>query len=144
MVSLKQYFNKLNPLGLVAFIGLCFVMMMHFFASVFYLYWQFWWLDIVMHILGGFLVVLVIICFSKMISFYDQFTLEKKFFFVFFWLFLVTVFWELFEFFLEKVDPTIGYAYWIDTFSDIVAGLLGGVLSFIFVYVFLKNKKHHY
>lgn len=139
MVSLKQEHNKLNRLGLGAFVGLFILLTMHFFASVFYLYWEFWWLDIVMHILGGFLVVSLIITFSKIITFYNHLSFNKKFFFVFFWLFLVTISWEFFEFFIENVDPTIGSAYWIDTFSDIVAGLLGGVLAFIFVYTLWKK-----
>ncbi len=139
MFFLKQDFNKLNYLSLGAFIGLIFLLAMHIFASFFYLYWEFWWLDIVMHILGGFLTVLIIVGIAEKINIYKKLSINKKFFFVLFWLFLVTVSWEFFEFFIENVNPSIGYAYWNDTLSDMVAGLLGGSLAFIFVYFYIKK-----
>jgi hypothetical protein len=139
VVFLKQDFNKLNYLSTGALVGLFFLLVMHIFASFFYLYWEFWWLDIVMHILGGFLTVLVIVWITERTTFYKKLSFNKKFFFVLFWLFLVTVCWEFFEYFIENVNPSIGYAYWDDTLSDTVAGLLGGSLSFIFVYFYIKK-----
>ena len=95
-----------------------------------------------MHIFGGFLVVLVIISITERLNLYTQLTVNKKFFFVFFWLFLVTVSWEFFEFFAEKVNPSMGSVYWIDTSSDLVAGLLGGSLTFTVVYFYIKKEKN--
>lgn len=87
------------------------------------LYYELPWLDIPMHIWGGFLIGLLIIA----ASFYNKTFKNKQFFF---WsLFLVMVVWEVYEYQRGAVlyDELFDY---LDTVKDVFFGFLGGYLAY--------------
>jgi len=104
----------------------------HTLALKFYLYYELWWFDILMHFAAGAWTVLF---FLWLLFFSDFFLLdvERKNFLLtsalsISFLFLVAVGWEIFELhfgltFIEDSD------YWQDTISDIFSALSGGLLT---------------
>ncbi len=87
------------------------------------LYYELPWLDIPMHILGGFLIGLLITAFS----FYNKTLGNRQFFSLS--LFLVMVIWEVYEYQRGVIifDELFDY---LDTLKDIVFGFLGGYLAY--------------
>lgn len=118
-------------LGATAFIGVFSLLAFHFIAIFFYLYWFYWWLDMVMHFLGGLSLGLLILWFYRKLSPDKGVTFERSFFCVFGAVFVVALAWEIFEFFIGYTGPTLDAVYWIETLADIVSGLLGGSISVI-------------
>ncbi len=106
-----------------------FLVALHVIATAFYLYWFYWWLDTVMHLLGGLWTALFVIWLFGRCDFFTKLSFEKRFFFILICVFFVAVSWEVFELILENVDPSMGLIYWLDTFGDVTAGLLGGSLA---------------
>ncbi len=82
-----------------------------------------------MHLLGGFWVATLIMWILRRHSSLASY--KKRFLTVFFCVMAVAVLWELFEFYIGNVDPSMGRIYWMDTFGDVTAGLLGGTLAFL-------------
>lgn len=125
--------NKEFPfLGNVVVLGLVFIAVLHFVSVNLYLYWFYWWLDTVMHLLGGAWAALAVLWFFNYFSFYKKLSLNRRIFFVFFFVLHVVFLWELLELGVGYVDPSIGRDYWIGTFVDVIAGALGGLLVIIF------------
>lgn len=87
------------------------------------LYYELPWLDIPMHIWGGFLIGLLIVA----TSIYNKTFRDKQFFFSA--LFLVMVVWEVYEFQRGVIlyDELSDY---IDTVKDVLFGFMGGYLAY--------------
>ena len=93
----------------------------HQIALTFSLYWYYWWFDILMHFWGGVLLGLLYylaVC-SRWFNF-KQTTLTIVLF-----LLAVTVGWEVYEYLIRYTDST---NYALDTTTDIILGLSGGLL----------------
>ncbi len=91
-----------------------------------YLYYELRWLDIPMHIMGGFgvasLASAVLTYFNKPVSFWKLFIVYT----------VVAVAWELYEY----VQDIVTYAEWngvFDTAQDYVNGLIGMSIAYLFV-----------
>lgn len=108
------------------------ILLVHGWALITSAYFYFWWLDLLLHLAGGFWVgVLGVSIFNR--------THLSNFFF---WLSvlgfaaLVGIFWEFLEFGLNQVWESLGRAAFFqpgleDTLSDLLADLAGGVASVI-------------
>ena len=107
-------------------IGAVLFAVLHVLGTLFYLYWFYSWFDTVMHLIGGLWVGAVVVW---AVHRYPSFSPERTFFSALVVTFCVSVLWELFEIHVGYVDPSRGSAYWIDTFSDITAGTLGGACA---------------
>ncbi len=109
-----------------------FILVANFLANKFYWYSSIWYLDMIMHFLGGFWVALAFIYFfSPKISSFSILPLLKVIFFVF----LIGLGWELFEFLVYRMVPQ--YVFDIsDTSSDLFFDLTGGFFAF---WYFLKR-----
>lgn len=131
---------------LIIIVGLIVVIAaVHTLALNFYLYYELWWFDIVMHFTAGFWTALF---FLWLLFFSDLFLLdvERKNFAIpsvlsIAFLLAVAIGWEIFELkfgltFVEDFD------YQKDTLSDIFSALAGGLLAlwFFFKKVFKKNR----
>lgn len=97
--------------------------LVHQFAVAATLYWYFWWFDILMHFWGGALIVLGVFVFSGFS--FSSFKPSLKI--VLLTLVLVTVTWEVFEWFVGLYEPV---TYLRDTVKDLVVGLGGGLLAY--------------
>ncbi|MGM0482314.1 MAG: hypothetical protein ACQEP6_00415 [Patescibacteria group bacterium] len=121
-------------LGITAFIGILFLIVFHLLAIFFYLYWFYWWLDTLVHFLGGFSLGLLAMWVDRKLTPYREIYFEEHFFRVFLAVFIISVFWEVFEVIVGYTDPSLGSLFWAGTLADITAGLLGGSLSIIILF----------
>ncbi|WKZ26405.1 MAG: hypothetical protein QY304_03365 [Candidatus Paceibacterota bacterium] len=119
-------------LGLIVAIAI-----LHTVAIYFYLYYELWWFDILMHFVGGFWTVLF---FLWLLVFSGAFLLdvERKnpailSFLATSFLVIVAVFWEIFElkFGLTSLND---FDYIQDTVSDIFSAFAGGLLASLFFF----------
>lgn len=114
------------------FIGLVWVafLALHFFFKKAELYWNFLWLDIPMHLVGGFLIMLTwAVWFGGW---------RRKAFYGFGgWVVLLggMVSWEIYEWLIgETTYPRAT----VDTIADLLNGLVGGLVAY---HLYLKHKK---
>lgn len=108
------------------------VLILHYLALKLYLYWTIDWFDIGMHLLGGFLIGLIVISFIRRIHDGEE-ILNKLLLFisVIFAVLTVALSWELWEIFVGFTDVLKDR---VDTIVDIIMGLLGGVFSIFYYY----------
>jgi hypothetical protein len=103
----------------------------HAVSLKFFLYWQYLWLDIPMHTLGGMVVALGIF------TIYDfRPNLPMRLLLpipVLLLVILVALAWEVFEL---MIGIPIEANYGIDTAIDLIVGILGGVIGYILGYSF--------
>jgi len=111
------------------------IAIIHIVALNFYLYWHFWWLDILMHFMGGFWIsafLFWILYFSRFFKFQPKSFLSLLSLVVFLNL-LISLGWEIFEWKLGITFSMEKY-YWGDTFSDIFSSLAGGLIALLLFY----------
>jgi len=120
---------KRKELLVVSFSFGVFLLILNQIALYLGLFWAIWWLDIVFHFIGGFAVgCLVLALFvSRGSNFWDAVRT------VFIMTLFVALVWELYELFLRQEYAISTYSHAIDTSTDVLFGLAGGLLSFFFV-----------
>ncbi len=112
---------------------------LHFLAGAFYLYWVYWWYDVLMHFLagvvGGFAAYWVLF---KSGHFYSDTQVRV-------WVLILAVFvcvliagvaWEVFEYVNGITDSHEGYR--VDVINDLILDSAGGVLAAL-----LSLRKRH-
>ena len=96
----------------------------HIIALTFYLYWQFPWFDVPMHVLGGAAVALGVL------TLYDfRVPIPKrwaKLLPVLSFVLIVALVWEYYEIF---IGIPVEADHLIDTIFDLIAGVVGGVVG---------------
>lgn len=110
---------------LIVCVGL-FVAFAHSMGNEFFLYWKWWWFDVLMHFLGG---VFVAALFIWAYTFFLK--NNPKPVFSLLAVFVVGVTWEIFELTTGLMDPSLeGYTF--DTITDIVLDMLGsGLVAYL-------------
>jgi len=109
-------------------------------ATQYFLYWRFWWFDIMMHFLGGFWISLTAYYLFYFSGYLNR--ISKKF--SVFTLSLTTVifvgiFWEIFEY-VTKVSVAQSN-YLLDTYLDLFMDVFGWLASY-FVLLKINNKNN--
>jgi len=127
-----------NKLLLISFLTILFIAVFHYLSIKYSWYWTYRWLDIPVHILGGFWVSLTTIWVSLKAKHVDSIYGYKKkvLFLMLISVLSIAIFWEVFEL-IFGVTSLSKYGYWQDSISDIINGFVGGIISFIY---FTKNK----
>ena len=98
------------------------------------LYYELWWLDIPMHILGGFLFGLLSIDMYRYMAHENNklnFNLKLNLYHVLFFVFSIGVLWEIYEY----IMGVYGIYLWggpIDTVKDIFDDLIGAAIAYHF------------
>ena len=128
-----------NKLLLISVLTILFIAIFHYFSLKYSWYWTYRWLDIPVHIVGGFWVSLSALWVSLHVSHIDSiYGYKKKALFVMLSsVLIVAILWELFEL-IFNVTSLQSVGYWQDSLSDIINGFVGGIISFLY---FIKNKK---
>mgnify|MGYP001576010824 CR=1 FL=1 len=128
-------------ISLVVLIGI-----IHITAYYFHLYLELWWIDMLMHFLGGAWIsafALWFIFFSNLVNLNQKNNLPNFLITAFCMVLLVGIGWEIFEFKagLSFFSPLTLSArgYWMDTISDVVLDLIGGIVVAIYFYRVFKN-----
>lgn len=122
-----------RPYFLTAILSLI-LLGIHWYADTNSLYFTYKWLDIPMHLFGGFVVALLGVC---LLSFLHK-KIEKSIFFILVVLFVLVVglSWEVFELFMNIVYHirTIDLANIYDTIFDLINDVIGAVVVLYFAY----------
>lgn len=124
----------LRPILSLTFISVITLGTLHYLGSTFFLYWDVDWFDTLVHFIGGLAVGLIFLTiFAKKIS-SKTLIFSSTLFFVL----LVGVGWEVFEYVFNIANPT-GGNYVEDTTHDLIADIVGGFASAIMV---VRKKLH--
>jgi hypothetical protein len=100
--------------------------LVHGFFTISWLYWYYDWLDIPMHITGAFLIISTWFYFSQKAWLSELF--KKPIFNPIFILIMIMITWEIYQLLTGK--PISGN-YITDTRTDLVVGLIGGILGYL-------------
>ena len=98
----------------------------HFVFEPTYLYYELPWLDIPMHILGGFGVAMLALSIARYKKYNISITSVLLAYLV------VALTWELYEFCHDLIRST-PWNGWQDTLSDIINGAIGGWIAYFFL-----------
>jgi hypothetical protein len=91
-----------------------------------HLYYEIWWLDIPMHILGGFGVASLV---GAVLHYKGQKVSYKRLFLGYI---IVAVVWEIYEY-VHALPTLIEWGGWFDTVKDLVDGAIGMSIAYLFV-----------
>jgi len=113
----------------------------HVTAFYFHLYLELWWIDMLMHFLGGAWVasfILWLIFFSDLLNLNQKNSLSNFLLTSFGAVLLVGIGWEIFEFkarlsFFSPLTLSVR-GYWMDTISDLILDLFGGIIMSLYFY----------
>jgi hypothetical protein len=105
-----------------------FIFLLNFLAGKFYWYSTLWWFDMPMHFFGGLFLGLC------MVYFFPPKGLNSiSFFKVIFGVLLLSIGWEVFEFFVDENIAQNGFNI-LDTLSDICFDIAGGTTAMIYFF----------
>jgi len=106
-----------------------FILVVNIFALVHDLYFFYWWLDIPMHLLGGFWIGFTALAIIQW-KLERALPLKERMVYAFLLAFGVGVLWEMFELLSDTSFALEPYVYdATDTFSDLLNDLVGGVFA---------------
>ncbi len=118
------------------FILIVIIAFLNYIALENFLYWRFWWFDILMHFLGGFwvsLTALWLFYFSSFVKNYRK-NLIDIFIISLTSVLVVGIGWEVFEFVIET---SFSNNYVADTILDLIMDVVG---SLVITFLLLKTK----
>ena len=123
----------------ISLITILFILVFHYLALSYSWYWTFRWLDIPVHIIGGFWVSLTALWISLKIRHIDGiYGYKRKALLVMLAsVLIVAIFWEIFELIIKETS-LYNTGYWRDSLSDVFNSFVGGMMAFLY---FIKNKK---
>lgn len=101
----------------------------HLISLQLYLYWQYLWLDIPVHMLGGATVALGVFAFHDLVSKFPSRLLYPIPVLLF--VLMASLAWEVFE--IEAGVP-IEANFAVDTMIDLIMDMLGGVVGYVVAY----------
>lgn len=133
-----MFLNK--PLLLELFIASALTLFLHIVALKLHLYWLTEWFDILMHLLGGFVVGLLAL-YLFYVSDWTEFPkhhLGSIFAMTLGSVLLVGLGWELWEVFVGFTDAVNDQ---VDTFVDLVMDIIGGCVAFLYGKQYIWKKK---
>ena len=114
-----------------------FILVINFLASKLYWYSSVWYIDMIVHFLGGFWVGLLFLYFFSARG--DVHSLIRLLFFVL----LIGIGWEVYEVLVNDVFAQIPFNF-LDTASDILFDLAGGALAMFYFFkriMFVETNK---
>lgn len=118
------------------------ILFLHLLATAHYLYWLWWWYDILVHFLGGFWITLLIFWLCR----HSRYLKKKLSFRVSAFLALISALivglaWEYFEYVVGFGPGEFGYVS--DTVTDLIFDLIGAASAILVYYLagrfFYKN-----
>jgi len=133
--------------SIILFVFIYLIFILDIIANQYFLYWHFWWFDIVMHFLGGFWIALLAYYifflsgyFTKISKRFSVFTLSLA------TVLVVCVLWEVFEYIMKVSIYQPDYI--LDIYLDLLMDTLGWLIAYFFLlkfhrkeFTFAKGKK---
>lgn len=114
------------------------VAVLHYIALTLYFYWTISWFDILMHLLGGYLIGLIAL--YLLVNFLDKEIISNRkisLILVLSFVLIIGLGWELWEVFMNFTDILEDR---LDTAIDIVMDTIGGYFAFLYGKKHLWNK----
>ena len=128
------------------FVLLLAVAILNFLASTFYLYWTFWWFDMMVHFLAGGVVAMVVILILdskgstlEIPKVEPWYTKIKMIFWSVAGALLVGIIWEIYEVHFGITFLSDGIAYVRDTSSDIIMDICGGFFGSLYAHKMINK-----
>lgn len=120
--------------ALLALLGLV-IALFQFLANEYYLYWEWWWADILMHFLGGFFIAGSVLWFIRFEVPVGLRARVPVFVTTFALTLLVGIAWEVFEY---LTDSASAINYTLDTTLDLAMDVVGILAAYVLIkrYVF--------
>jgi hypothetical protein len=112
-----------------AFLLLVLVGVMEYFAEIYYLHWNVWWYDVIMHFLGGACAGTAFIFFYYKFFKFSQFEKITAIKYTFYFVFLIGVLWEIYELLHGDTKFSDGIFFVRDTVSDLIIDSCGGFFA---------------
>ncbi len=114
------------------------VAIMHYAALKFFFYWTISWFDIVMHLMGGFVIGLIVISILINIPNLNLRNNSKlALVLVLSFVMIIGLGWELWELFMEFSSILEDK---VDTIIDLIMDFIGGYFAFLYANKYLWNK----
>lgn len=113
------------------FVAVVTVGVLHHLALAHFWYWTLWWFDVVMHVLGGFVVGLAAVWFLSLFRAVERYSPGRVFILTVIVVVAVGIGWELFEFFAQLF---IQGEFFPDTLHDVAADIAGGLVAYAYYY----------
>ncbi len=108
-------------------------------TSKLYLQWTIWWVDIILHFLGGLAVALFAFWIGSSRSSLKNWSKRKILLTALISAIVVGILWELCELYFGLTFLSDGIKYWTNTGSDLLMDVVGGVFGFILINNLLKK-----
>lgn len=124
-----------------AFWSLALTGILNWFSTKLYLYWTVWWIDMVVHFLGGLTVGLTLMWLGSLSNNFRDWSLKKLLFSALFGAILIGILWEIYELYFGLTSLSDGMDYWTNTSSDLIMDAVGGISSFLYINRLLKKYK---
>lgn len=106
-------------------ISLSVLAVLHFIALALFLYWQVWWFDIPMHLLGGASIVFGLHTLADLRIAPRTFATSLVNMLII--VFGIAIAWEMFQY---TVTEVLKHNYLSDTLGDIITGLVGALVGY--------------
>src|ERR1035437_2047285 len=119
----------------MAFWILVLVGFLNLIKTKFYLHWSLWWIDIILHLLGGLCVSLFVLWFSN----FKNWTPTKILATALVSAILVGILWEVYEQYVGLTFLSDGTRYFMDTGSDLMMDCVGGIFGFLYTLHLIKK-----
>jgi hypothetical protein len=108
-------------------------------ATKLYLHLEFWWIDVILHFLGGLTVTLFALWFCAGKFNLKNWSQIKILLVALFAAILVGFLWECYELYFGITFLSDGWHYFADTGSDLLMDLVGGIFGFLWTTHLLKK-----
>jgi hypothetical protein len=134
------------------FFAALFVFLSLYLGSGFDFYYRFWWWDLVLHTSSGFLLGIIGFIALFVLNRLDHLpaTIKPVFLCFFGVTFAVTlgVLWEIFEFTVDRIWPSVNMQSnetgVVDTMKDLIVDTIGAVVVAVMAYVYLKTGRYSF
>ena len=115
------------------------ILALDIFANQYFLYWRFWWFDIIMHFLGGFFIVLLAYYIFFLSGYFNWISKKISVFALSLTAVLVIgILWEVFEYIMKVSVQQTNYI--LDTNLDLLMDTLGWLVSYFLILKIDKEK----
>ena len=108
-------------------------------ATELHLHWSLWWIDVILHFLGGLCVALFALWLGSVKSDLKNWRQGKILLVALAGAIFVGILWEIYELYVGLTFLSDGARYFADTGSDLMMDFVGGIFGFLYANNLLKK-----
>lgn len=122
-----------NTFALLVIVGA-----LNFLAVYLYLYWTIWWFDMLVHFLAGTCVAMTAILFYYFYKNQSVPSIHTSILVALGFAISVGLLWEIYELLVHVTSFSDGLDYYLDTGSDLLMDVSGGIMGSLYAHRLLK------